>query len=85
MCKAAVESGSNGGKGNDGQGSFMVRNLNTGIIYLFVLPYSAIMLIVFVWYRAYRKRRREEAQEKMVTLESVAGIPPASNGASQYS
>lgn len=68
MCKAAVESGSDGGENK------LVAGLNTGIIYLFILPYSAIMLLGVVLYLAYRRRRRAQAREEMVTLESMTGI-----------
>ena len=74
MCKAAVESNSNNGKGAHGKGSFLARNLNMGILYLFVLPYCAIMGVGILWYRGYRRKKREEALEQMVTLDSVSGL-----------
>ena len=67
MCKAAVESGTNYGE----KGSWLASMLNSGILYLFALPYLAIMGVGFLWYRGYKRRKREEAQEDMTTIESV--------------
>jgi hypothetical protein len=70
MCKAAVTSGSNYGA----KESNLVSGLNTGILYLFVLPYASIMLIGFVVVVNYRKRKREEARELSDTrVEDVIG------------
>lgn len=65
MCKAAVSSSSNDGKGGDGKGSALASNLNLGILYLFVLPYGSIVLVTFVVYRSYRKKMRAKAQESL--------------------
>ena len=52
MCKAAVES-------NHGDGpNPLAEGLNTGILYLFVLPYIAIMILVFVGFMSYRKKKK---------------------------
>lgn len=67
MCKAAVEAG-NGGE------SKTVSGLNTGIIYLFVLPYGSLTLLGIVIYLAYRRRKRENARSEMVTLDKVEGL-----------
>jgi hypothetical protein len=67
MCKAAVETG-------NGKESQTVSGLNTGIIYLFVLPYGSLTLLGIVIYLAYRKRKRENARAQMVTLDSVGGL-----------
>jgi hypothetical protein len=70
MCKAAVTSGSNyGAKGNQ-----IVAGLNTGILYLFVLPYGSLMLIGVVVVVHYRRRQRAEARElSSTTIEDVIG------------
>lgn len=70
MCKAAVTSGSNyGAKGNQ-----IVAGLNTGILYLFVLPYGSLLLIGVVVVVHYRRRQREEAKElSTTTVEDVIG------------
>jgi len=44
MCKIAVESNVNSGENSLGAG------LNTGILYLLVVPYLAIASIAFFWY-----------------------------------
>jgi hypothetical protein len=70
MCKAAVTSGSNyGAKGNQ-----IVAGLNTGILYLFVLPYASLMLIGVVVVVHYRRKQREDAKElSETTVEDVIG------------
>ena len=67
MCKAAVET-ANGGE------SKTVSGLNSGIIYLFILPYGSLTLLGIVIYLAYRKRKRENARAEMVTLDKVDGL-----------
>jgi hypothetical protein len=80
MCKAAVTSGSNDGKGTDGKGSALASNLNTGILYLFVLPYSAIMLVAFVVYRGYKKRKKQLALEQRIQAENAAKLSFSDSG-----
>jgi cbb3-type cytochrome oxidase subunit 3 len=67
MCKAAVEAA-------NGKESKMVEGLNTGIIYLFILPYASLILLGVVFYLAYRKHKRARAREEMVTLEKMQGL-----------
>jgi hypothetical protein len=70
MCKAAVTSGSNYGA----KESKLVAGLNTGILYLFVLPYGSLMLIGVVIVVHYRKKKRAEARELSdTTVEDVIG------------
>lgn len=56
MCKAAVES-------NNGD-SKIAGGLNTGILYLFVLPYTVAMGVGIWWWRHSRRRKRMEAIQK---------------------
>jgi hypothetical protein len=49
MCRASLESNLSNGTDTIGAG------LNTGILYLLVMPYLAIGLIAFFWYRNSRK------------------------------
>lgn len=51
MCKAAVESG------NEANG------LNTGILYLLLMPYIVVMALIFMWWRN-KKRTDNEMQQK---------------------
>lgn len=51
MCKAAVESG------NEANG------LNTGILYLLLMPYILVMALVFMWWKN-KKRTESEMQQK---------------------
>ena len=55
MCKAAVMSEHNGKE------SKLAKGLNTGILYMFVLPYLTGTALVILWVRANRKKRRAEA------------------------
>lgn len=64
MCKAAVES--NYGTENNP----LADGLNTGILYLFILPYASIMLIGFIWYRGYRRKKKSQLEEEMAAEES---------------
>lgn len=56
MCKAAVETGMQDGS------SPMADGLNTGILYLFVLPYLMVGLIGFIVFRAYRNKKKAQAE-----------------------
>jgi|GEM_PF-95274 len=72
MCKAAVTSASGDGE------SEMADGLNTGILYLFALPYTAFMIVGFVWYRGYRKKKKRDLAEEMAANQAV-DIPDALN------
>lgn len=54
MCKAAAESARR-------EGSQKMASLNEGIMYLFFIPYLLIGGIGFIWYRNYKRFKREEA------------------------
>lgn len=58
MCKAAVVSEHNSKE------SKLAKGLNTGILYMFVLPYAVGTTIIVLWYRAYRRRKREMAEQQ---------------------
>ncbi|MEL7401086.1 MAG: hypothetical protein AAGN35_04715 [Bacteroidota bacterium] len=75
MCKAAVESGTDYGA----KDSWLASMLNTGILYLFALPYLVIMGVGILWYRGYKRRKREEAQSQMTTIDSVLGTVKPGN------
>ncbi|MFB5945652.1 hypothetical protein [Albibacterium profundi] len=36
-------------------------NLNKGILFLLAMPYTAVALVGFLWYRKYRKKQEAEA------------------------
>ena len=67
MCKASVETNVN----VDGIG--FAAKLNTGILYLFVMPYLLAVVIGILWYRKSREQRRKlmEAQERR---QRIAGL-----------
>ena len=53
MCRGTVESSMGNGRNNVGVG------LNTGIIYLFVMPYLLVAVIGYLWYRNSKKNQQE--------------------------
>lgn len=53
MCRGTVESSMGNGRNNVGVG------LNTGIMYLFVMPYLLVFVIGYLWYRNSKKARDE--------------------------
>ncbi len=67
MCKASVETNVN----VDGIG--FAAKLNTGILYLFVMPYLLAVVIGIMWYKKSREQRRKlmEAQERR---QRIAGL-----------
>jgi hypothetical protein len=53
MCRGSVESTMGNGRNNVGIG------LNTGIMYLFVMPYLIFAVVAYLWYRNSKKAREE--------------------------
>lgn len=53
MCRGSVESSMGNGRNNVGVG------LNTGIMYLFVMPYLLVGVIGYMWYRHSKKAQQE--------------------------
>jgi hypothetical protein len=54
MCRGTVESTMGNGRNDVGIG------LNTGILYLFVMPYLIVAVIAYLWYRESRKAREQQ-------------------------
>lgn len=53
MCRSTLENNfSNGDPG-------MAAGINTGILYLLVLPYLAVIVIGAMWYKSTRNARKE--------------------------
>ena len=57
MCRGIVESTMANGRNNVGVG------LNTGIMYLFVMPYLIFACVGYLWYK---KSRQARDQQRMV-------------------
>ncbi|MFN0199946.1 MAG: hypothetical protein ACKVTZ_00410 [Bacteroidia bacterium] len=57
MCKAVAEAGRR-------EGSNKAAGLNNGILYLLVLPYLAITIIGFLWYRKAKLQKQNEKKIK---------------------
>lgn len=53
MCRGAVESSMGNGRNNVGVG------LNTGIMFLFVMPYLLVGVIGYLWYRNSKRNLNE--------------------------
>lgn len=57
MCRATVESNVGTGKGHNHEPESDVGSgLNTGILYLMVIPYLLIGTVGFLWYKSSRKK-----------------------------
>lgn len=54
MCRGSVESTMGNGRNDVGIG------LNTGIMYLFVMPYLIFACIAYLWYKKSRQARDEQ-------------------------
>ena len=52
MCKASAEAGNS-------NGNMQSATLNYGIIYLLVMPYLAFCVIGYLWYRNYKRKKKE--------------------------
>ncbi|GAA4325058.1 hypothetical protein GCM10023149_27140 [Mucilaginibacter gynuensis] len=48
-CTAAVET-------NNASGDTKTSGLNSGIMYLLAMPYIAVAIVGFVWYKKYRRK-----------------------------
>lgn len=55
MCRASVENNVSNGDTSIGAG------LNSGILYLFVMPYLLAAIIGYLWYRSAKKKRSKLA------------------------
>jgi hypothetical protein len=56
MCRSTLENNfSNGDPG-------IAAGINTGILYLLVMPYLAVMLLGYSWYKSTRNARKELSQ-----------------------
>ena len=53
MCRSTLEN--NFSNGNPG----IASGINTGILYLLVMPYLAAMVIGYLWYKSSRNARKE--------------------------
>jgi hypothetical protein len=51
MCRSTLEN--NVSNGNPG----IAAGINTGILYLLVMPYLAVMVIAYLWYKSTRSAR----------------------------
>ncbi|TAD97341.1 MAG: hypothetical protein EAZ97_12645 [Bacteroidetes bacterium] len=53
MCRATVENNISNGENSLGSG------LNTGILYLLSMPYLAITLLAYLWYRHSKNKKKQ--------------------------
>lgn len=59
MCRATVES--NVGTGSTDSDSDVGAGLNTGILYLMLIPYVLVGTVGFLWYKSSRKKNAKTA------------------------
>lgn len=62
MCRAAVETNA-----NNGTDTGLASALNAGILYLFVAPYLAIMVIGFLWYKKSKNNAQKSLKNRSYT------------------
>ena len=72
MCAATVESNQKAGQGGIG------TSLNTGILYLMILPYIMFSIIAYFWYKN-AKRQKTEAQKRAQARARVKAAQVALN------
>jgi hypothetical protein len=53
MCRSTLEN--NFSNGNPG----IAAGINTGILYLLIMPYLAVMLLGYFWYKSSKNARKE--------------------------
>jgi hypothetical protein len=53
MCRSTLEN--NFSNGNPG----IAAGINTGILYLLVMPYLAILIVGYLWFKSSRNARKE--------------------------
>jgi hypothetical protein len=53
MCRSTLEN--NLSNGNPG----LAAGINTGILYLLVMPYLAISILAYLWYKSSKNARKE--------------------------
>lgn len=54
MCRGSVASSIGNGKNNVGFG------LNTGIVYLFMVPYVVVAVMIYLWFKNSKKERERK-------------------------
>lgn len=59
MCRATVES--NVGTGSTDSESQVGAGLNTGILYLMLIPYVLVGTVGFLWYKSNRQKKAKAA------------------------
>lgn len=53
MCRSTLENNySNGSPG-------LAAGINTGILYLLAMPYLAVIILAYLWYKSSRNARKE--------------------------
>ena len=55
MCKASAEEGAK-------DGNTQTSTLNAGIMYLLLMPYLAAMVIGYLWFRNYKRKKADGAE-----------------------
>lgn len=61
MCRATVENNVSNGEIGIGAG------LNFGILYLFVMPYLAVAIVGYLWYRNSKANARKQQNRRIIS------------------
>nr|WP_157601220.1 hypothetical protein [Persicobacter sp. CCB-QB2] len=68
MCRATVEN--NVSNGDIGIGA----SLNTGILYLFILPYLVISTVGYLWYRNSKREKERILRNQQIVADATKDI-----------
>jgi hypothetical protein len=66
MCRATVENNLSSGESNIGAG------LNTGIIYLMLMPYLILAVVAYAWYA--KSRKEKEQKDRVWKMLRTSGL-----------
>lgn len=61
MCRSTVESNVGTGSGNNAPESEVGKGINSGILYLMVIPYLLVGTLGFLWYQSNKKKKNAAA------------------------
>lgn len=61
MCRSTVESNVGTGSGNNAPESNVGKGINSGILYLMIIPYILVGTVGFLWYQSNRKKKNARA------------------------
>jgi hypothetical protein len=69
MCRATVETNLSTGEGRIGLG------LNTGILYLMSMPYIALAVLGYFWYKHSKRNHAQTLKVKRILTSKMSPLP----------